>query len=437
MEPTVQEHDPSDRHHWTRLRRQDGVLPAAFPARALMAIVSSPASVASTGLAAMLGASWLFIHLVGGAGIAVPHGYYVPVLFAAVRFGRSGALVTALVAGVLAGPLTYQQVATGLAQTPSEWVTRTVAFVLVGQLVAWLFTHALASVREDACLARADRELADAIDAGQLSLRYQPVHDVASWRMVGVEALVRWDHPDGERGPFAFLPTAERSGRIHEVGDLVLRTACEQGARWQREARERGTRAPVVSVNLSSQELAAEDLVIRVRGVVEETGLDPHKLCLEVTEGALAHDIEGSAARLSLLRQLGVRVAIDDFGTGYSSLAYVHRFPADLLKIDRSFVREMEHSQRARTLVHGIVLLCGELGVTAVAEGIENDEQLRIATDMRCPLVQGFLLGRPETAAQIDARLAEPEAATADGGPAGPALSGLQRRVGGEDVRRR
>jgi EAL domain-containing protein (putative c-di-GMP-specific phosphodiesterase class I) len=401
------------RRHWRRLRAQDGVLPAAPAARALMAIVAASPRVAATAIAGGLAAAWLLIHLAGGAVVAVPHSYYVPVLLAAVRFGHRGALVTGLAAGVFAGPLTYQEVVTATPQSPSEWITRAVFFVLVGELVAWLFAHALTSVQRDAKLARADRELRDAIDAGQLSLRYQPIVRVSDGQLRAVEALVRWDHPDGQRGPAAFLRTAEVSGRIHELGDLVLRVACAQAARWRDEARIRGTEPPIVSVNLSAQELAAGDLVERVSATLDEVGLDPRSLCLEVTEGALAVDIDGSARRLAALRELGVRIAIDDFGTGYSSLSYVHRFPLDVLKIDRSFVLEMEHSPRARQLVHGIVLLSRQLGITAVVEGVENEAQLAIIEAMDCRWVQGYLLARPETAEQIGARLRAGGALTA------------------------
>ncbi len=394
-----------DDHRWARLRLRDGVLPAGAAARTLMHVVDAGRTLAVATIGVLVAGAWLVIHLAGGAAIAVPHGYYIPVVLAAVRFGSRGSLVTAGVAGVLAGPLTAQEVATATAQSSSEWLTRTVFFVLVGQLVAWLFAYALDSVRDDAALARDDRELAAAIAAGQLSLRYQPVFSIHRGHLVGAEALVRWDHPDGERGPASFLPTAERTGRIHQIGDLVLRSACEQAARWQEDARRHGGHAPVVSVNLSAAELVEPDLVDRVLGVLQDTGLEPRKLCLEVTEGALARDIEGTSARLACLRDAGVRIAIDDFGTGYSSLSYVHRFPFDLLKVDRSFVREMERSERARVLVHGIASLCHELGVQIVLEGVETEAQLDVATELRCELIQGYLLARPETVDRIEQRL--------------------------------
>lgn len=371
-------------------------------ARALAWLVGLPGPSAAGLLAVLLAGSWAMPHLAGGAGVFVPHGYYLPVLAAAIRFGRWGALAVALVAGLMAGPLTYQLVDVQLAQSTSEWLSRTVAFVLGGQAVAWLFGHALTSVQQDARLAREDRELARALRDGELSLRYQPIVDTVDGTLIGLESLVRWDHPDGERGPCAFVPTAERTGRIHEVGRFVLATACDQAAAWYREARVAGRHAPIVGINVSAQELATDAFVDHVHRALTVSGLPGRLLCVEVTEGALVVDLDGSARRLAALRELGVRIAVDDFGTGYSSLAYVHRFPLDVLKIDRSFVVDLEHSGPARELVGGVIGLCGRLGVTVVAEGIETAGQLAVMRDLDGELAQGYHLARPMRAEDLD-----------------------------------
>ena len=388
-------------------------LPRSWAARTLTAIVAAPASVASVLLTALLVVSWWLIHLGGGAGVVVPHLYYLPVLLAALRFGRLGALLVGLLAGVLAGPLTYQLVDVQLAQNASEWISRTIAFVAIGVLVAWLFQHAVASVQADAELVRQDDELARALRAGQLSLRYQPIVDAVDGQLVGLEALVRWDHPEGERGPCAFVPAAERTGRILDIGRFVLDGACTQAAAWSTEAVATGRHPPIVGVNVSAPELATDAFVEQVRDALAVSGLPAGQLCLEVTEGALVVDLEGSARRLTALRELGVRIAVDDFGTGYSSLSYVHRFPLDVLKIDRSFVIDLEGSAAARELVGGIIGLCQRLGVAVVAEGVETAGQRRLLRQLGCPLLQGYHVASPARAEELDGWLAHTAPAAA------------------------
>ena len=378
-----------------------GVLSSSLAARTLVTLVGLPTRWALALLAALLATAWSLIHLGGGAGVVVPHTYYLPVLLAAIRFGWRGSLAVASIAGILAGPLTYQLVASQQPQTVSEWVTRTVAFLLVGQLVAWLFRHALASVQRDAQLARADAELARALERGELSLRYQPIIDTADGTLIGLEALVRWDHVDGERGPCSFIPTAEHTGRIAEVGRFVLRAAVEQAARWHRDAVAAGRHAPTVGINVAAQDLATDRFVEEVRAALRTSGLPAEHLAVEVTEGALIHDLEGSARRLTALRDLGVRIVVDDFGTGYSSLAYVHRFPLDVLKVDRAFVMDIEDNDAARELVGGILALCQRLGMTVVAEGVETAGQLELLRAFGCPLVQGYHLASPARAEEL------------------------------------
>lgn len=375
-------------------------------ARAAMTWVSARAEIAAGALLALLGASWAVTWFAGGAAVVAPHGYHVPVVLAALRFGGRGAVVVGLVAGVLAGPLTPALVTGPVAQAPTAGISRTVAFVVAGLVVAWLLRHTLSSLRQDAALAQADRELADAIDAGELTLRYQPVVHSRSGALLGFEALVRWDHPDGERTPARFLPTAEATGRIRQIGDLVLHEACRQAATWADHAAAAGRRPPTVSVNLSPQELSDADLVDRVSTALASSGLDGRSLCLEITEEGLTHDIDLVATRLHRLRQQhGVRIAVDDFGSGYASLSYIHRFPLDVLKIDRSFVEEMEHSVRARAVAAQILEVCRTLEVTPVIEGLETLAHLATAQELGDHLAQGFQIARPMSRADADAWL--------------------------------
>ncbi len=385
-----------------------------------MRCVAVPRGRALTVLALATIGAWALTFAFGGASVIVPHAYYLPVMFGAVRFGWRGGLATALVSGVLAGPATWQSAATATPQTVSEWVTRLVFFVLIGQVVAWMLDHTLRSVNDDCALATAERELGAGLRAGELSVRYQPVVDLRDGAMAGAEALVRWDHPDGERGPDRFLPTAEQTGLIHDVGAFVLAEACRQAERWRRIAVDAGVAPPAVPVNAPAAELVADDLTARVGAELDATGLPARLLCLEVTEGALITDLDLTARHLRELRDLGVAIALDDFGTGYSSLSYLHRFPVDLLKIDRSFVNELQASSRAHAMVGAIIRMCRELGIEPLAEGVESAAQVTTLRQLGCRYVQGFHIARPERAELATAHLRPATADVVRGSGHGP-----------------
>lgn len=225
-----------------------------------------------------------------------------------------------------------------------------------------------------------------AIDEEQLLLRYQPVVDLRSGAPVGFEGLLRWQHP--ERGilePAAFLDAAEASGLIVPIGRCVIEMAC--GVLGSLPGEEPLTMA----VNLSPRELAQPDLVERVRRTVLDTGVQPERLCLEITESALLEDVESAVTTLAALKDLGVRVAIDDFGTGYSSLNYLRRLPVDIVKIDRSFISELGRGGAGDTIIAGIIGLALGLGLDVVAEGIEEAPQAAALLELGCTLGQGFL----------------------------------------------
>ena len=240
-------------------------------------------------------------------------------------------------------------------------------------------------------------DLVAAMDGDEFRVNYQPIWTAKKRRVAGFEALVRWNHPrDGLIMPGRFIAIAEETGLIVKIGAFVLRRSCQQLVRWSE--RVPATDHLTVSVNLSAVQLRDPGLVELVEAALTESGLAPERLRLEVTETALI-DRPGVATRtLSMVRDLGVRVSLDDFGTGYSSLSYLSSYPFDVLKIDRSFVsgpRGLTAWDRGQRLVEGIVRLAHSLGLTVVGEGVEDEAQARLLTDLGCDLLQGFHLARP------------------------------------------
>jgi diguanylate cyclase (GGDEF)-like protein len=241
-------------------------------------------------------------------------------------------------------------------------------------------------------------DLNRALDADQFFLLYQPTVDLATGAFNGVEALLRWQHP--ERGvvqPDDFIPALESSGLIVPVGQWVLEEACRQGAQWHRE----GHRISV-SVNVSVRQLERDRIVDDIHGALTSSGFDPSMLILELTETALMSDVAATITRLGLAKALGVRLAIDDFGTGYSSLAYLRQFPIDVLKIDKSFVSGIAETTEAAALIHTLVQLGKALGLETIAEGIETDDQRMRLKAEKVDGGQGFLFARPLDVAAVN-----------------------------------
>jgi EAL domain-containing protein (putative c-di-GMP-specific phosphodiesterase class I) len=215
-------------------------------------------------------------------------------------------------------------------------------------------------------------------------------------RLHGFEALVRWQHPDeGELAPGAFLADAEASEAIHDLGAFVLAEACRQARDWASLAAEHGQPAPCVSVNMSARELDHPGVVRRVRDILADTQVDPAQVCLEITESAIVDDLDLSVATLAALKTLGVRIAIDDFGTGYSSLAAVHRYPVDMLKIDRTFLRSLESDADVQSLLGGLVMFAHSMDLATIVEGIEREHQATLLRELGYELAQGYLFARP------------------------------------------
>jgi diguanylate cyclase (GGDEF)-like protein len=234
-------------------------------------------------------------------------------------------------------------------------------------------------------------DLRSALEGDQFRLVYQPIYNLDDLALVGVEALLRWQHPTlGEIQPNDFIPLLEASGHIVDVGGWVLQEACTQMAKWRSDGS-----ALSVSVNVSGRQLDNDTVVDQVRDALADSHLDPEALTIEITETTLMRNLETTAERLHDLKHLGVRVAIDDFGTGYSSLAHLQRFPVDSLKIDRAFTGAINKSPESDALIRTLVQLGKDLGLTTLAEGIETPAQIDHLRDQNVNEVQGFLLARP------------------------------------------
>ena len=265
-----------------------------------------------------------------------------------------------------------------------------------------LFEPAMQSAALDRLELKSD--LDSALVNNEFFLLYQPIFDLTDIRIRGVEALLRWHHPTrGVISPDNFIPVLEDSGMIVDVGRWVLNEACAQATVWHRQ----GFR-PSMSVNVSMRQLETDSLVDDVSAALAASGLEPGLLVIEVTESTLMKDANATVARLRRLKDIGVMIAIDDFGTGYSSLAYLRQFPVDVLKIDRSFVAEMDGSADSAALIHTLVELGRTLGLMTLAEGIEETAQLDILRNEQCDSGQGFIFSRPVDPAAIESLLAQP-----------------------------
>jgi diguanylate cyclase (GGDEF)-like protein len=244
-------------------------------------------------------------------------------------------------------------------------------------------------------------DLLEAIENEGLKAAYQPIVNASGETMIAVEALARWTHPRaGIISPAEFIPVAEHSGLIIQLGEWMLRRACLDGGNWP---------GLTVAVNVSPLQFRRSDFVDVVERILKETDFDANRLELELTESTLLGNLETAEQSMLRLKAIGVRFALDDFGTGYSSLLYLRRFPFDKLKIDSSFVRSIETASDAAAIVHAIVSLGRGLGMKVTAEGVENAEQHLFLRAAGVHSMQGYRFGRPGPAANIDARLASPD----------------------------
>ena len=242
-------------------------------------------------------------------------------------------------------------------------------------------------------------DLANAIERDELRLVYQPIVDLRSHRVIGAEALLRWEHPTrGQVPPSEFIPIAERAGLIIPIGKWALEESIRAAARWQARGPQQ------VSVNVSAAQIRSDDFVEHVRATLQTHRLDPSRLTLEITETMLVEEVESTSGNLAELRALGVLIGIDDFGTGYCSLSYLQRFPVDVVKIDRQFVEELDEHPRTATLARMILQLTTGLDIMSIAEGIERPSQLRALQELGCDMGQGYLLSEPLEADDLERR---------------------------------
>ena len=237
-----------------------------------------------------------------------------------------------------------------------------------------------------------ESHLARALERKEFAIQYQPKVDIRTGEVRGAEALLRWWNLElGTVSPAHFIPVAEATGLIVPIGKWVMKTACEQNMAWQR----RGLRRIVMSVNLSPRQFKDPMLLDDIAEVLQRTGMAPELLELEITESLIMHNVDQAAQKTAAIKRLGVRLAIDDFGTGYSSLSQLKRFPIDTLKVDRSFIRDVEISEDDRVITQAIISLAKALDVSVVAEGVETEAQHAFLRDHACDEMQGYYFSKP------------------------------------------
>lgn len=390
--------------------------PAVLPSAAVRAVRNSPLVpqalfVALTRLAPVLAVFWIVLGLVaswalsysaGGSKTAFPHLFYVPIILGAVRFSWVGGAVSALIAGLLAGPALPADVAADAAQPTESWLLRLAIFLSIGLFLAWVLRDRTESIGRTIHDTLLSSRLLRAIQRGELEVFYQPIISMTDREIVAVEALSRWRDARGNTiSPTEFVPAAERVGAIASLDRFVMERAMAQVQDWSRRFSPIGA-----SVNLSAKGFADADLCGQVERLLDRTGLPARQLQLELTESALIDDVSGAQAQIGRLRQLGVKVAIDDFGAGQASLGYLTTFAVDTVKIDRSLVERVAEEPRTARLVAGIIELFRAIDLATVAEGVETAEQYVHLQSAGCRLAQGYYVGRPVSADEMAAVLA-------------------------------
>jgi diguanylate cyclase (GGDEF)-like protein len=283
--------------------------------------------------------------------------------------------------------------------TPAELLRRADLAMYLAKNVAEREALAYHATMETGALEKKQVEAAlrRAVDAGDIKVYYQPVVRAADLTVVGLEALVRWNSKEfGQVAPALFIPVAEETGLIHEIGRIVVRQACEDLARWPDLK---------MAINVSPVQLRDPNFADDLMAIIERYGMSPHQFELELTEGILVNNPTIAKRKLAVLKDLGFILSLDDFGTGFSSIGYLRQFPFDILKVDRSFVRDIGLNATANALIQSLVSLGDAMDLSVIAEGIENEDQLKLLRLVQCEYVQGFLISRPVPASDIDSLL--------------------------------
>jgi len=246
-----------------------------------------------------------------------------------------------------------------------------------------------------------ETHLRRALELNEFSVIYQPKVGLKTGKVVGMEALIRWNNPTlGFVSPQDFIPLAEETGLIISIGGWILKTACQQAADWQKAGYEN----LLMSVNLSARQLADDDLITFISSVLKETGLSPNNLELELTESMIMEDTDKTLTILHNIKSLGIKLSVDDFGTGYSSLSYLKKLPVNTLKIDKAFVDDILSETSEAPIVASIIALAKNLKLKVVAEGVESEHQVNYLKAKGCEEIQGYFYGKPESAALIETK---------------------------------
>ncbi len=332
-------------------------------------------------------------YVAGGTSLVPPHWFYLPIAIAGARFGASAAVVTALAAGIIVGPVMPADVQNEIPQQTSDWLIRTGFFLTIGTIIPVLLRRTAHGVIEE----RDHRELAHRLDHAmrhsQLRLHFQPIVSATNGEVTGAEALLRWETPDeGLVSAERIIPAAETTGRIVPIGSWVIDEACASLNTW---ASVLGETRFVMAVNVAAPQLYHEGLVGMVLDALSRHSIDPSLLCLEVTESSVIEDIEGAIRVLTELREAGVTIAIDDFGTGLSSLSYLRYLPFDTIKIDGHFLQDLGDDSDAQALVRNVARLAQDLDKATVAEHVETGLQWQRVADSGCTHGQGHFFSPP------------------------------------------
>ena len=282
-------------------------------------------------------------------------------------------------------------------QSLSDWVIRGVFFVAAGAALPVMMRRGTNTIRQDRGDLRLEMEVRRALAQGEFVVFYQPVVDLGDGRIVGAEALLRWQHAQlGLLEPAAFIHDVER---VSSIANWVLQESATTVARWRATF---GLEDFQLSVNVSAQDLAQPDFAAQVRSALKAARLDPRHLCVEVTESAMISDIVNIAARLQMLRSIGTKVAVDDFGTGHATLSYLQQLPIDVIKIDRTFVEDLGTDRRGDAIVASLLQLANRIDATCIAEGVETEAQRDTLIRHGCTLAQGYLFARPVPALEFE-----------------------------------